>query len=105
MDTVTSGNMLQPLVRPVLRLHSGSIWKKDSFQVRQTLVGMHFASVITELGVFLVLRGKFCSFGTFHINAMSTFGEPHNKHSMQSTPQLDSVHFHLEQFADTDSGK
>ena len=50
LDTVSNGGLLQPLVRPVLRVRSGGIWKGASFQVRPTHVRMRFASVVTGLG-------------------------------------------------------
>ena len=34
LDTVSNGGLLQPLVRPVLRVRSGGIWNGVSFQVR-----------------------------------------------------------------------
>ena len=43
-----NGGLPQPLVRPVLRVRSGSVWKGASFQVRPTYVRMRFASAVTR---------------------------------------------------------
>ena len=47
MDAVSNGGLLQPLVRSVLRVRSGGIWKGVSFQVRPAHVRMRFASAVT----------------------------------------------------------
>ena len=51
MDTVSNDGLLQPLLRSVLRVRSGGIWKGASFQVRPTHVRMRFASVVTGHGI------------------------------------------------------